>query len=201
MTAHAVLHRNLDVNRQVPEERGAEWAVRAFWQPSRYDPALAAALEAKTAPMTEAVLARVDHGRWVVDCPSCSSAQYGCKTDHRFMCVECHNVTANGLWRPVIWPKNHEQIEKALAHRATANHHWRPGETIAQLEAENAAGGPALVLAEWQHPRWFGVGDNGEKIAPHTHDWPKKADDDGMVTCRDCTLTIPHAEVLANKIS
>jgi len=102
-------------------------------------------------PLAEA---RVDHGRWVVDCPfpGCNSAQFASKTDHRFFCVDCSGP--DRLWVPVVWPDDIElaAIEAALSLRPEiSTRSWEsPGwrarrgvspETVADLLAENAAHG------------------------------------------------------------
>lgn len=81
--------------------------------------------------------ARVDLGRWIVDCPWCKSAQAASREDHRFFCVECRNVAVHSAWVPVFWPNEWEEIEALLAHRQVGNQWWSPGETLAKLEAEN----------------------------------------------------------------
>lgn len=119
-------------------ERCAEWAPRAYWQAAA---PLAAAMAAKLAPPIEALEVYANEGRWVVECPDCNGAQLASRTDRRFMCNECANVAIGGLWRPVIWPADVEEIEAELSTRRPKNQHWRPGETAAHLRAENAAHG------------------------------------------------------------
>lgn len=87
--------------------------------------------------------ARIDHGRWVVDCPFCPSAQMAFEEDHRFLCADCLNADASGAWVRVIWPKPavRKAIEGPLVVRPKANQNWRPGESPAELRAENQARG------------------------------------------------------------
>lgn len=54
--------------------------------------------------------ARLDHGRWIVQCPECSSAQLAASTDPRFYCIECGN-SGTGAWLPVIWPDDRLAVE------------------------------------------------------------------------------------------
>jgi hypothetical protein len=97
------------------------------------------AMQAGTALADEAIPIVVNHGRWVVECPDCGSAQLGCRSDHRFMCSECANVVIGGLWRRVVWPKHAAAIEDELAERPwPKNQNWTPGETVADLRAERA---------------------------------------------------------------
>lgn len=121
----------------VPEGRGAEWVPTRHWQsPLPLRDALAAA----TAPPGEAVEVYVNEGRWVVSCPDCGGAQLACRSDPRFLCNECANVVIGGLWRPVVWPEDVLGIETALEKRPLVHtRNWLPGETAAQLLAEQHA--------------------------------------------------------------
>lgn len=80
------------------------------------------------------IAVRVNHGRWIVDCPveGCSAAQLASDTDHRFVCVEC----AAGPYR-VVWPEEREAIEQVLEGRPQPARNWEPGETVDDLHAEN----------------------------------------------------------------
>lgn len=113
---------------------------RRFWQSPR---PLGDAMAAGTAPSSQAVAVYVNEARWVVDCPDCGGAQIASRADRRFMCNECANIAIGGLWRPVVWPSStvEQGIEKALAPRPPRNAHWLPGETVADLVAENAENG------------------------------------------------------------
>jgi len=121
----------------VPEDRGAEWAVRAYW--SRDDVPFHLPLKVATSPVGYAV---VNHGRWIVRCPfGCGGAQLACRTDHRFLCVNCLNEGAGGQWVAVEWPDDVAGVEDALRPRMTANANTDPGETVADLITENAERG------------------------------------------------------------
>lgn len=90
---------------------------------------------------TEQLLAYVNHGRWVVDCP-CGSAQLACRSDRRFWCVDCQNAWALGKWVGVTWPKDEADIEGLLAQRPfPKNRNWHPTEDAMTLVAENVAAG------------------------------------------------------------
>jgi hypothetical protein len=81
---------------------------------------------------------RVNHGRWVVDCPVCLSAQLASSTEQRFLCAECGNISnAGGKWLPLVWPPDAVAIEAALAIRPTENRNWLPGESVSDLRREN----------------------------------------------------------------
>lgn len=81
------------------------------------------------------IAARVNHGRWIVECPQdrCGGAQLASQIDLRFVCVEC----GAGPYK-VVWPKTRAAIEEALEPRPEANRNWHPGETVKDLHAENA---------------------------------------------------------------
>lgn len=84
-------------------------------------------------------LAEVNHGRWIVRCPWCATAQNASADDHRFFCTECSNGAAGGQWITVEWPEDREEIEAALGCRPLpANRNWVPGESVAELWRDNA---------------------------------------------------------------
>lgn len=88
------------------------------------------------------VLAVLAQSRWVAQCPDCAGAQLAARTDRRLLCSGCGNVIAGRRWRPVVWPDDTDAIEQVLAVRPLAhNRNWHPGETVADLVAENAAHG------------------------------------------------------------
>ena len=90
-------------------------------------------------PVSDAhpVVAYVNDSRWVAQC-ECGSAQLVSKVDRRFFCVECLNRKVGGAWVKVIWPKNPQEIEAVLEARPfPKNRNWMPGESVAQLQAEN----------------------------------------------------------------
>lgn len=97
----------------------------------------AQAFAAGMGPRSTAIAAYVNHGRWVVECPDCAGAQMACPDDRRFMCNNCANALNGGFWRLVAWPKDRDKIEALLRPRPIENQHWRPGETVVDLKAEN----------------------------------------------------------------
>lgn len=118
----------------IPASRGAEWVPRKYWN---VPTSLAKAMAAPTGGPQDAIEAYVNEGRWVVSCPNCAGAQYACRTDHRFMCVECGNDAIAGKWRPVVWPVTAADIEAELEKRTRhTNRNWMPGETVADLAIE-----------------------------------------------------------------
>jgi ribosomal protein L37AE/L43A len=84
----------------------------------------------------------VNAGRWVVMCPTCSSAQEAHSTLKRFWCVDCQQAREGGAWCPVLWPDERAAIEAALLLRPDPRtRNWMPGETVEQLIGENVARG------------------------------------------------------------
>lgn len=126
-----------------PADRLAEAAPSLFWTakvPMR--------LDAQTAPDTEAVEVYINEGRWIAGCPDCNGAQLAAREDKRFMCNECANIAVGGLWRPVVWPQAVAAIEEVLEVREDTNANWLPGETVADLLAENVEHGLGDLPAE-----------------------------------------------------
>ena len=93
-------------------------------------------------PMPDLILtARVDWGRWIVDCPYCPGAMAAFDTDPSyFFCRKCKN---NGTYKPikVEFPQEKGRVEVLLGNRPKANQNWRRGETLEFLERENVERG------------------------------------------------------------
>ncbi len=89
-----------------------------------------------TAPTSEVVYAYVNHGRWVVDCPWCSGAEFAFE-EGAFFCESCRNAGAGGKPIRALFPATRQAIERALDGRPVQNRNWRPGESLQQLRAEN----------------------------------------------------------------
>ena len=88
--------------------------------------------------------AEVNHGRWLVRCPSCAGAELVDLEDLRFFCISCAMVGWGGKWLPVKMPSlsHRTKIEAELLKRPRREtRNWLPGETLKQLQAENAARG------------------------------------------------------------
>lgn len=106
--------------------------------------------------MTDVVAyAYVNHGRWVADCPFCPGAervwpsgqlQRNDDVDYPF------GITRSGLHCgftgrtcPVVFPEQAPAIDAVLTKRPVeATRNWRPGETVADLTAENVEHGVAV---------------------------------------------------------
>lgn len=86
----------------------------------------------------------VNHGRWIVQCPTCRSAQIAAKSDRRFFCIECDNIVDDKQWLTVDWPADPDAIEAELGKRPDPNTQgWHPGETVEDLARENTEHGVA----------------------------------------------------------
>lgn len=86
--------------------------------------------------------ARVDAGRWIVNCPFCPAAYFAHPVERRSWCINCQNRGAGGRWVCVAWPDNWRAIESVLVVRpAPENRQWRPGDSVADLVALNVARG------------------------------------------------------------
>jgi hypothetical protein len=117
------------------KERMAEFYIHGHWQHA--DRRAGVELRGKRGT----VQAFVNDSRWLVQCPNatCNSAQLASKVDRRFFCVSCLNADNGGHWLNVEWPKDHQAIEEVLLQRPNpSTRHWMPGETVKDLERENA---------------------------------------------------------------
>lgn len=89
----------------------------------------------------------INHGRWLVSCPTCGSAAFVSMSDHRFWCVECQSPENDRWWYEVVFPADKAQIEDTLLKRPAVieknaiNRNWFPNETLAVLKRENAEKG------------------------------------------------------------
>ncbi|MFJ4990074.1 hypothetical protein ACIP9H_40540 [Streptomyces sp. NPDC088732] len=62
--------------------------------------------------------ARIDHNRWVADCP-CQSAQIVTPADPRFACPECGNG-----WIEVVFPEDVDAVEASVADELPHERNW-----------------------------------------------------------------------------
>ena len=107
--------------------------VEAYW-PRRY----LLPLPPKMDP--HKVDARINHGRWIADCPFCSGAEMVTPTDPRFFCMSCDNREVGGKWLGVRFPKEANEIEEILGQRVHSDErNWTPAETVKDLRAEDVA--------------------------------------------------------------
>lgn len=90
--------------------------------------------------------ARVNHGRWIVDCPVCKGAEYVFKSRLLMLCQNCRNDSTDEF-RQVVLPQEVDEIEAALCKRPEQSYafgrrcyphrNWEVGQTVADLEREN----------------------------------------------------------------
>lgn len=95
-------------------------------------------------------VARVDHSRWIAECPfeGCHGAEYVSTAGQPFFCCECRNAAVAHVPILVDLPgeKVRGQVEAYLVARPVpAARNWRPGETVAQLRDENREHGIRLL--------------------------------------------------------
>ena len=104
---------------------------------------LASQLGVKVPPLTEiadapALKARINHNRWIVDCPNCAGAEFAWPGEPLFMCLSCFNAHVGGKWLRVTVPVNRLSIERILRVRPDPRtRNWLPGETLTKLKVEN----------------------------------------------------------------
>lgn len=108
----------------------------------------------ETRPADAHAAARINFGRWVADCPAvpCAHPLTGERAVGAeyvapglpFMCQWCWNADIDGRFREVAFPTDQVAIESALLERDVADtRNWTPGETVADLQAENIVHGVA----------------------------------------------------------
>ena len=92
--------------------------------------------EVTTGPMLKA---RIDHGRWLADCPYCRGAELVTLDDPVFLCLSCGNVVCMSQFLPVQFPneQRRNRIEELLIIRPLPNRNWRTGESVEDLKREN----------------------------------------------------------------
>lgn len=95
--------------------------------------------------------ARVNHGRWIADCPfdGCRGAEYVDVDEPVFFCCECRNAPVQHHPVRVEIPaaKHRREIETVLLARPVAStRHWWPRESVADLKRENRDHGVTHVV-------------------------------------------------------
>lgn len=90
-------------------------------------------------PYDAPLAARVNHGRWIADCPNCAGGALTHPEWRLACCGECGCVMTH-----VVFPPDLDQIAALLLRRATRPlQNWAPPETVADLARENTAHGVA----------------------------------------------------------
>lgn len=80
--------------------------------------------------------ARIEHARYIIDCPNCNSAEFAFE-DKLFFCSICSNSNVEGKILKVKMPKERKEIESILSKRLIVNRHWLPNETVSDLRKES----------------------------------------------------------------
>lgn len=121
-------------------------------------------LDAVVPPLDHVVLtarplvARVNHGHWIASC-DCGAPADKIPTPGGVVffdrplvwCVRCQNGGTGRGWRPVTVPSPEWRaaVENVLGYRPdVTTRNWEPGETVAQLVAENVAHGIPVPAAD-----------------------------------------------------
>lgn len=93
-----------------------------------------------------AAVARVDHSRWIADCPfdGCSGAEFVSFAEPVFFCCECRNETTGHVPVSVVMPdaETRAGVEEALLVRPVPDtRNWSPEESVDVLLVENVVHG------------------------------------------------------------
>ena len=84
--------------------------------------------------------ARINWGRWIVDCPHCNSALDVTTADNQAICLDCGTEWFAIVFTPTPRKRNIETaLLKRPGNRAGIFPHsnWYPGESVAHLNLEN----------------------------------------------------------------
>lgn len=80
-------------------------------------------------------VARVNHGRWIADCPWCETGMQTRPDWGVAYCAECGAGYERGT---VVFPDDHAEIEAVLLTRVKrSQQHWDNRQTLEELVAEN----------------------------------------------------------------
>lgn len=71
-----------------------------------------------------AVQARVNHGRWIADCPYCAGAELVSRKGREFYCLSCGMKENGGKPLPVTFPPDLAEIDAALARVTEEYQNW-----------------------------------------------------------------------------
>lgn len=89
--------------------------------------------------------ARVNHSRWIVDCPFCAGAQDASRINPIFWCAECGMSDNDFAPMAVVFPDNADEIERILLLRPNpATRNWDKSETLKDLIEQNRAYGDPI---------------------------------------------------------
>jgi hypothetical protein len=97
--------------------------------------------------------ARVDHARWLADCPwGCGAAHALPRAERRFWCTAC---AGGGLGKTcrIVWPEHVARIEVNMESLPTALANWPCFDDIPKLAAGAPMCGPCTIIAGGDAPR------------------------------------------------
>lgn len=86
-------------------------------------------------------VARINTGRWIVDCPFCAGAELWDEETGLFFCFSCRNAAAAGDYLRVQIPDAgvRAMVEEHLTReRPFKARNWNPGETVDDLRRQDA---------------------------------------------------------------
>lgn len=109
----------------------------AAQHPSSWHDVTAPSGQVRTEPAPVVV---VDGSRWLALCPGCycAGAERVSFSSRLFFCCECRNAEWDHDLLTVPVPDNRLEIEAALLKRSSWRvRAWRPGESVADLKAQN----------------------------------------------------------------
>lgn len=89
-------------------------------------------------PDPRTLVVHVSEGRWAADCPGCGA---GIAIHPEWTSAPCLGDGCYRVYASIAVPSDWREIEAVLDRRDRINQNMRPGETVADLEAENAANG------------------------------------------------------------
>lgn len=111
--------------------------------------------------------ARVDHGRWIVDCPHCKGAECVTLDDPVFLCLSCGNEAVGGKLYRVKFPPpaRRRKLEALLAERPLFGQNWDPSISLTRVRTENEIG----FHQSWTTPRTWTTGELVTAAMCNTH--------------------------------
>lgn len=85
------------------------------------------------------LIAYINHGRWVVDCPACTMGVLTHPEWSLACCAEC-----GAVYQSVAFPQNWREIEGLLLNRPRPYQNWMPKESAFDLRLENLEHGVVI---------------------------------------------------------
>jgi len=82
------------------------------------------------------LVAFLNEGMWIVQCPDCRGAE-AAFDECWFFCCSCKNAVTGHKYRRFVFPPHRKQIEELLDLRPLPNRNWLPGETLDDIKRDN----------------------------------------------------------------